>query len=64
MLQDGEDLRSLPLLERKDRLKAILPRQKLIAFSRHRKPLGTKFFEEAEHKGLEGIMAKRADSRY
>jgi bifunctional non-homologous end joining protein LigD len=29
-----------------------------------RHPLGTKFFEEAERKGLEGIMAKRADSKY
>jgi bifunctional non-homologous end joining protein LigD len=64
MFQDGEDLRALPLLERKKRLKAILPRHKLIAFSRHRKATGTKFFEEAERKGLEGIMAKRADGKY
>jgi bifunctional non-homologous end joining protein LigD len=64
MFQDGEDLRGLPLLERKNRLKAILPRHKLIAFSRHRKTFGTKFFEKAERKGLEGIMAKRADSKY
>ena len=52
------------LLERKKRLKEILPRHKLIAFSRHRKTDGTKFFEEAERRGLEGIMAKRADSKY
>ena len=64
MFLDGEDLRDLPLLDRKKRLKAILPRHKLIAFSRHRKTSGTKFFEEAERKGLEGIMAKRADSKY
>ena len=61
---DGEDLRGLTLLERKKRLKNILPRNRLIAFSRHRKQCGTKFFEEAERKGLEGIMAKRADSKY
>jgi bifunctional non-homologous end joining protein LigD len=61
---DGEDLRGLTLLERKKRLKNILPRHRLIAFSRHRKQCGTKFFEEAERKGLEGIMAKRADSKY
>src|ERR1700712_2879848 len=61
---DGEDLRGLTLLERKKRLKKILPRHRLIAFSRHRKQCGTKFFEEAERKGLEGIMAKRADSKY
>jgi bifunctional non-homologous end joining protein LigD len=64
MFLDGDDLRGLSLLERKERLKTILPRHKLIEFSRHRKTSGTKFFEEAERKGLEGIMAKRADSRY
>lgn len=62
--ENGEDLRKRPLLERKKRLKAILPRDKLIAFSRHREASGTKFFAEAERKGLEGIMAKRADSHY
>ncbi|MEZ2144813.1 non-homologous end-joining DNA ligase [Bradyrhizobium sp. DN5] len=64
MFADGEDLRALPLLERKKRLKAILPRHKLIAFSKHRKGSGTKFFAEAELRHLEGIMAKRADSPY
>lgn len=64
MFQDGEDLRGLTLLERKKRLKAILPKHKLIAFSRHRAASGTKFFAEAERKGLEGIMAKHADSEY
>ena len=64
MFQDGEDLRSLPLLDRKQRLKAILPKHKLIAFSRDRATFGAKFFDEAERKGLEGIMAKRADSEY
>ena len=64
MFQDGEDLRGLPLLERKKRLKAILPKHKLIAFSHHRATFGTKFFHEADRNGLEGIMAKRADSQY
>ena len=35
-----------------------------MAYSEHRKQLGTKFFKEAEEHGLEGIMAKRADSPY
>jgi bifunctional non-homologous end joining protein LigD len=64
MFHDGEDVRGLPLIERKKRLKAILPRHKLIAFSRHRKTFGTKFFDEADRQGREGIMAKRADSKY
>ncbi|MBR1251764.1 non-homologous end-joining DNA ligase [Bradyrhizobium sp. AUGA SZCCT0169] len=64
MFHDEEDLRKLTLIERKKRLKEILPRHKLIAFSRHRKKDGTKFFDEAERKGLEGIMAKRSNSKY
>jgi bifunctional non-homologous end joining protein LigD len=64
MFENGDDLRELPLLERKERLKAILPRDKLIAFSHHRKATGKRFFAEAQQKGLEGMMAKRADSAY
>ena len=64
MFHDGEDLRGLSLLDRKKRLQSILPRHKLIAFSRHRKQFGHKYFSEAEQGGLEGIMAKRADSTY
>ena len=64
MFAGGEDLRSLPLTERKKRLKSILPKHKLVAYSEHRKELGSKFFGEAEERGLEGIMAKRADSTY
>ena len=64
MFSGGEDLRGLPLLERKKRLKSVLPRHKLVAYSEHRKQMGTKFFKETEEHGLEGIMAKRADSPY
>jgi bifunctional non-homologous end joining protein LigD len=64
MFQNGEDLRAMPLIERKKRPKAILPKHRLVAFSRHRKTFGTMFFEEAGRKGLEGIMAKRASSKY
>jgi bifunctional non-homologous end joining protein LigD len=64
MFENAVDLRKEPLLERKKRLKAILPRHRLIAFSPHRKEHGMKFFAEAERKDLEGLMAKRADSAY
>jgi len=43
MFENAADLRKQPLLERKKRLKAILPRDKLIAVSPHRKGDGTKF---------------------
>jgi bifunctional non-homologous end joining protein LigD len=52
MFQDGDDLRGLTLLERKKRLKAILPKHQLIAFSHHRATFGTTFFKEAERNGL------------
>jgi bifunctional non-homologous end joining protein LigD len=64
MFEDGDDIRRLPLLQRKKRLKAILPKSTGIAYSHHRATSGTKFFAEADRKGLEGIMAKRADSQY
>ena len=64
MFLNGEDLRGLTLLERKKLLRSVLPRDKLIVFSRHRTNFGTKYFKEAERRGLEGIMAKRADSTY
>lgn len=64
MFGNGEDLRGLPLLERKDRLRRILPKHPLLAFSEYRPEHGVRFFKEAEKQGLEGIMAKRADSLY
>jgi bifunctional non-homologous end joining protein LigD len=64
MFCDGEDLRGLGLLERKKRLRSVLPRHPLLSFSQHRKEFGSKFFAEAEKQGLEGIMGKRADSLY
>jgi bifunctional non-homologous end joining protein LigD len=64
MFLDGQDLRSLPLLERKERLRGIIPRNALLSFSRHRREHGTRYFEEAAKGGEEGIMAKRAASIY
>jgi bifunctional non-homologous end joining protein LigD len=52
------------VIERNKRLKAILPKDRLVAFSRHRTTFGAKFFEEAGRKGLKGILAKRASSKY
>lgn len=64
MFRERHDLRGLSLIERKRRLKAILPPHKLIKLSPHRAKFGKKFFAEAERVGLEGIMAKRASSPY
>lgn len=64
MFLDGQDLRGLPLLQRKDRLRRLLPKHALLAFSEHRPEHGTRYFKEAQRHGLEGIMAKRAASPY
>jgi bifunctional non-homologous end joining protein LigD len=64
MFLDGEDLRGLPLVERKKRLKALVPKDSLLIYSEHWPEHGKRLFKEAERLGLEGIMAKRASSRY
>jgi bifunctional non-homologous end joining protein LigD len=61
---DGKDLRGLPLLERKRLLRSALPRSSVIRFSRHVNRHGVRVFRAAERRGLEGIMGKRAQSRY
>ncbi len=64
MFAGGEDLRSLPLIERKKRLRRLLPKSRFLALSEHRLEYGTRYFKEAEDAGLEGIMAKRSASPY
>lgn len=64
MFLDGKDLRGLPLVERKERLRALLPKNPLLIYSEHLPEHGKRYFKEAQKAGLEGIMAKRAESRY
>ncbi|RQO40150.1 DNA ligase D [Chryseobacterium sp. KBW03] len=61
---DGKDLRDLPLLDRKGILKEILPQSDSILVSEHFHTSGIAFLAEPRKLGLEGIMAKRADSLY
>ena len=60
---DGGDLTHLPLIERKQRL-AALPWLPPWRYSDHVVGDGPALFEAARQRGLEGIVAKRADSRY
>jgi bifunctional non-homologous end joining protein LigD len=64
MFLDGEDLRARPLLERKKRLRGLLPKDPFLAFSEHDPEHGIELFKAAEKEGLEGIMAKHASSTY
>jgi bifunctional non-homologous end joining protein LigD len=64
---DGEDLRSLPLVERKRRLAELLeglPAASRIRFSAHQKGRGPERLRTACARGLEGILSKRADAPY
>jgi bifunctional non-homologous end joining protein LigD len=61
----GKDVRSEPLLERKERLRAALTgAPPLIRFSDHVLGRGPAFFERACRAGLEGIISKRANGAY
>jgi bifunctional non-homologous end joining protein LigD len=60
----GHDLTSLPLLRRKELLKKILPSAPKIKFSDHVLQDGVLFFNVVKEKGLEGIIAKHAQSTY
>ncbi|MBP6942777.1 MAG: non-homologous end-joining DNA ligase [Candidatus Buchananbacteria bacterium] len=61
---DGEDLRSLPLRERKAKLKRVLPKLEKLKISEHIETRGEHFFKTAQEKGYEGIIAKYANSPY
>ncbi|GFO67655.1 ATP-dependent DNA ligase [Geomonas limicola] len=64
LYRDGHDLRGLPLLARKEQLRALLPDLPELRFSDHISETGKDFFELARQNNLEGIVAKRADSSY
>jgi bifunctional non-homologous end joining protein LigD len=61
---EGYDLTQLTLTERRSILKAVLPETDNILLSNDFETSGTEFFQAAEKMGLEGIMAKRANSVY
>jgi bifunctional non-homologous end joining protein LigD len=61
---DGLDLRKLSLLDRKQALRTLLPTVGPLRFSEHVEAQGEAMFAEAERMGLEGIVAKRAESAY
>jgi bifunctional non-homologous end joining protein LigD len=62
---DGKDLRALPLVERKKRLKKLMPKKKArLVYVDHIETEGEFVFKGAVKAGMEGVMAKRADSTY
>jgi len=61
---EGEPLVDLPLLERHKRLEQLLDRRNKTVRLSEAFDDGKALFEAAKQQNLEGIMAKRADSRY
>jgi bifunctional non-homologous end joining protein LigD len=63
---DGADLRRLPLIERREKLRTVIPMgpRSAIQFSDHYQGEGAELFRQACAMGLEGIVSKRALSPY
>ena len=60
----GYDLRKLPLVKRKEILRQVLPQTGPLRYSEHFPKNGEALYEQVMKLGLEGIMAKKADSPY
>jgi bifunctional non-homologous end joining protein LigD len=61
---EGKDLTDLTLLERREILKQVMPKDNGIRLSELFNESGTDFYNAAKQNGLEGIVAKKADSVY
>jgi bifunctional non-homologous end joining protein LigD len=61
---EGYDVRPLPLVKRKAVLAKLLPRAGALRFSDHFETKGEALYDQVVQLGLEGIMAKKADSPY
>jgi len=61
---NGRDLRRLPLVERKECLRLLLPARGVICYGDHVLEHGRAFFDAASAERLEGVVAKKIESRY
>jgi bifunctional non-homologous end joining protein LigD len=61
---EGRDLTKLPLLERKEKLEALLGKSKTLRYSGHIIGQGQEMFVKACEAGLEGIVSKDANAPY
>lgn len=61
---NGRSLMNKPLTERRKQLQALIPSSGLIRLSENFESSATEFLEAAGDMGLEGIIAKKADSLY
>jgi bifunctional non-homologous end joining protein LigD len=61
---NGHDTFTLSLLERKELLQKIIPKNDVIKYSDHILEHGKSFFSVSKEKNLEGIIAKKIQSKY
>jgi bifunctional non-homologous end joining protein LigD len=59
-----KDICHLELMERKELLQKVIPKNEVVKYSDHIIGAGKAFFEVSREKNLEGIMAKKCDSQY
>jgi bifunctional non-homologous end joining protein LigD len=64
LYRDGRDLRNEPLRARKKELRDIVNAYELLQVSQDFGGTGKELLQAAQAQGLEGIVAKRAESRY
>jgi len=64
LMYDGEDLRDRPLAERKRRLFEVLPKLDRVLPVEHVEEDGVALLELVKARGLEGVVAKKADAPY
>ena len=61
---NGRDIRSMPLRKRKDILKIVLQKNNTLIYSDDIEHYGTALFKEMQHRGLEGMVAKKITAPY
>lgn len=61
---DGHNLSDMPLRSRKAVLRSLMPKNDVLCYSDDIETNGIALFKEMQRRGLEGIVAKRADSPY
>jgi bifunctional non-homologous end joining protein LigD len=61
---NGHDITHLPLIERKSLIEEVIEGLDHVFYCDHLESMGNTFYDQAVAAGMEGIMAKKADSTY
>jgi bifunctional non-homologous end joining protein LigD len=64
LMLGNDDLRGLPISERKAILKTLISECDAVRYTNHVVEIGREFFDAVKRAGLEGMVAKRRTSKY